>query len=47
LKEFVVDLGQAGEVDRAVLRLRAAGLELADGNLVRDPSGNAVRLVAR
>jgi catechol 2,3-dioxygenase len=47
LKEFVVNLGQAGEVGRAVLRLRAAGLEVADGNLVRDPSGNPVRLVAR
>lgn len=47
LREFEVRLPDAGEVERVTARLRAAGLPLEEGPagpLVRDPSGNAVRL---
>jgi catechol 2,3-dioxygenase len=47
LKEFVVEYPGAEDVERALSRVRGAGVPVAAGGLVRDPSGNAVRLVAR
>lgn len=44
LKEFVVRLSDAAAVSSALARLAAAGVPVAPGDLVRDPSGNAVRL---
>jgi len=46
LSEFVVHLDTLEERDRILERLRAAGVPVAPGGLVRDPSGNAVRLTA-
>ena len=45
LSEFVVRLSDADAVARILERVRAAGIPVAAGNLVRDPSGNAVRLL--
>jgi len=47
LKEFVVRVSGADEVERILERVRAAGMPVSGGGLVRDPSGNAVRLEAR
>jgi len=46
LREFVVHLGGADEVEGALARLSAAGVPIQPGALVRDPGGNAVRLAA-
>jgi len=45
LREFVVHVPGPGEFERVLARARAAGLPVGPGNVVRDPSGNAVRLV--
>jgi catechol 2,3-dioxygenase len=47
LREFVVQLPDADEVERVLSLVRAAGVPVARGAIVRDPSGNAVRLAAR
>ena len=47
LREFVVHLPDAGEVERVLARALAAGAPVEPGDLLRDPSGIAVRLVAR
>jgi hypothetical protein len=39
-----VRLSDAAAVSSALARLAAAGVPVAPGDLVRDPSGNAVRL---
>ena len=44
LEEFVVRLDDADRVERLLERVHAAGLSIAPGALLRDPSGNAVRL---
>lgn len=47
LREFVLRLPDGGEVERVAARVRAEGLPVEDGPagpLLRDPSGNAVRL---
>lgn len=49
LREWVVRLPDAGEVERVVARVRAHGIPVAlrdDKALVRDPSGNALELVS-
>jgi catechol 2,3-dioxygenase len=47
LSEFVVHLSDADELERVLARLSRAGIPFAPGGLVRDPSGNAVRLDGR
>jgi catechol 2,3-dioxygenase len=50
LRSFEVALPDGGELERVLERVREAGIEgdLTDGGaIVRDPSGNAVRLMAR
>jgi catechol 2,3-dioxygenase len=47
LKEFVVRYPGADDLGRALSRIRAAGVPVAEGDRVRDPSGNVVRLAAR
>lgn len=50
LRSFDVELPSRDELDRVLGRVRAAGLPVtsdADGDLVRDPSGNAVLLRSR
>ena len=47
LREFVVRFHDADEVERVLTRLAGAGVQAARGALVRDPSGNAVRLAVR
>jgi catechol 2,3-dioxygenase len=44
LREFVVHLPDADEVERVLARLAKAGVPVAPDALVRDPSGNPVRL---
>jgi catechol 2,3-dioxygenase len=44
LREFVVHLPDAEEVERVLARLAKAGVPVSPGAPVRDPSGNAVRL---
>ena len=44
LREFVVTLADREEVERVLQRMRAAGIPVDEGAVVRDPSGNAVRL---
>lgn len=46
LREFVVHVSSEVEVERVLARARAAGTPVESGAMVRDPSGNAVRLVA-
>ena len=47
LREFVVRLTDADELERVLARLAGAGVPEAPDGLIRDPSGNAVRLAAR
>ena len=47
LKEFVVRLEDPDAVGKALTRARAAGDPVETGDVLRDPSGNAVRLAAR
>lgn len=47
LKELVVRLDDADAVGRVTARARAAGVPIETGNVLRDPSGNAVRLGTR
>jgi catechol 2,3-dioxygenase len=50
LRSFEVALPDAGELERILARVREAGIESehsGGAELVRDPSGNVVRLVAR
>ena len=47
LSEFVVRVSGENEVERILARVRTAGMPVEGGGLVRDPSGNAVRLAAR
>jgi catechol 2,3-dioxygenase len=44
LREFVVRYPGAEDLERALSRLRAAGVAVAEDGRVRDPSGNVVRL---
>jgi catechol 2,3-dioxygenase len=46
LREFVFNVPKADDVARILARVTAAGLPIGPGSLVRDPSGNAVRLAA-
>ena len=46
LLEWTVVLPTAADVDAALERMRAAGTDVSDGALVRDPWGTALRLVA-
>jgi len=46
LMEFVLNLPNADDVLRIVKRAAAAGLPVGPNGLLRDPSGNAVRLAA-
>jgi catechol 2,3-dioxygenase len=46
LREFVVNFPGAADVEAVLARVRAAGMTVEPGALVRDPSGNAVRLAA-
>jgi catechol 2,3-dioxygenase len=48
LRSFEIKLPDAGALDRVLQRVRAAGIDVEDGErpLVRDPSGNAIRLRA-
>lgn len=46
LAEFAVRFGDADAVGRVLTRARAAGVPVGAGNVLRDPSGNAVRLTA-
>jgi catechol 2,3-dioxygenase len=46
LTEFVVNLGGTKETETVLARLRAAGVSFAADGVVRDPSGNAVRLTS-
>ena len=50
LRSFDVVLPDAGELDRILVRVREAGIAAEQTNgatVIRDPSGNAVRLTAR
>ena len=47
LQEFVIRLDDADAVGRVLTRARAAGAPAGPENVLCDPSGNAVRLVAR
>ena len=46
LEEFVVRVGGADAVERVLTRARAAGVPFGARNVLRDPSGNAVRLAS-
>ncbi len=46
LREFVVRLPDADEIERVLVRVRAAGVSVEAPASVRDPSGNRVRLTA-
>jgi catechol 2,3-dioxygenase len=46
LKEFAVNLGGTKQTEQVLARLRAAGVSFGADGLVRDPSGNAVRLIS-
>lgn len=46
LLEWTVVLPKASDLDGALERMRAAGHEVTDGALVRDPWGTALRIVA-
>jgi catechol 2,3-dioxygenase len=47
LSEFVVHLPDADTLERVLARLAEAGVPVAPDNLVRDPSGNGLRLATR
>jgi catechol 2,3-dioxygenase len=47
LSEFVVHLPDADSLERVLARLAEAGVPVAPDNLVRDPSGNGLRLATR
>jgi ABC-type sugar transport system substrate-binding protein len=47
LSEFVVHVPDADALERVLARLAEAGVPVAPDNLVRDPSGNGVRLATR
>jgi catechol 2,3-dioxygenase len=46
LREFVVNVDHADEIERILARVRAAGVPVGAGARVADPSGNVVRLTA-
>jgi catechol 2,3-dioxygenase len=47
LQEFVVELDGTKETELVLARLRAAGVSCVADGLVRDPSGNVVRLTSK
>jgi catechol 2,3-dioxygenase len=46
LRRFVIRFGSPAELDSALSRAEGAGLSLAPGGVLYDPSGNAVKLEA-
>ncbi len=44
LREFVLRFPDSSRVEQVLARARAAGVQVEQGDVVRDPSGNAVRL---